>query len=493
MSLSAAKASHSEWLAEVESRIGSIRSARTGEGQSLTQKQALGLVGEWYRWFVARHEDAPGDTESWEHLLNDLQVEQLALAPAGFQGIETNPRDWAWTQAPKVRARMRPVISETAMAGEFLASKGIVLSRDAGDAFLDVLDKAFVAAIHLLIRRSQDDYTPDEYPARFPAFVPENKRTSSGLSPMGLFQSWVKVRKPERATINRWRGVFLNLDKFFQGASVEEISETDARRWKDQLVTPRRSAHTVAEVWLNAAQTVFGWAHKDDIIKSNPLVRVSITVPRKKRHRITNAFEPEEIKTILRGSLAVEDVKSAFSATKRWVPWLCAYTGARAGEITQLRGRDVITRDGIHALHITPEAGSTKSGSARTIPLHEHLIELGFLKFVADKGNGPLFYNPRETPEGADDPTNPRRPRAVKARERLAAWVRSLGVTDPEIRPNHGWRHTFKQIADRHGMSERVSDVITGHRPVTVGRTYGQATLSDMATALHKFPCYEVD
>ena len=115
MKPSDAKISLSEWLAEIESRIGSIRSARTGEGQSLTRKQALGLAGEWYRWFVARHEDAPGDVERWEDLLNDLQGEELALAPAGFQGIETDMRDWAWTQTPKVRARMRPVISETAI------------------------------------------------------------------------------------------------------------------------------------------------------------------------------------------------------------------------------------------------------------------------------------------------------------------------------------------------------------------------------------------
>lgn len=149
-------------------------------------------------------------------------------------------------------------------------------------------------------------------------------------------------------------------------------------------------------------------------------------------------------------------------------------------------------RDGINALLITPEAGSTKSGSARTVPIHEHLIEQGFLKFVADRAKGPLFYSPAGSAGSTGDPTNPKRPRAVKTRERLAGWVRCLGVTDTEIRPNHGWRHTFKQIADRHGISERVSDEITGRRPATVARSYGRATLSDMAAGLKKFPRYEV-
>jgi integrase len=78
----------------------------------------------------------------------------------------------------------------------------------------------------------------------------------------------------------------------------------------------------------------------------------------------------------------------------------------------------------------------------------------------------------------------------VKTRERLAHWVRELGIDDPEVRPNHAWRHTFKQIAERHGISERVSDAITGHAAATVGRTYGAPTVEDMARELGKFPRY---
>jgi hypothetical protein len=58
--------------------------------------------------------------------------------------------------------------------------------------------------------------------------------------------------------------------------------------------------------------------------------------------------------------------------------------------------------------------------------------------------------------------------------------------------PTHGWRHTFKQIADRQGISDRVSDAITGHAPLTEGRAYGAPTLEDMANALKHFPRYKV-
>jgi integrase len=96
------------------------------------------------------------------------------------------------------------------------------------------------------------------------------------------------------------------------------------------------------------------------------------------------------------------------------------------------------------------------------VPIHEHLIEQGFLIFAKANGHGPLFYN-ESKPAAASDPTNPRKARYVKAREHVAAWVRSLGVSDPELSPNHAWRHTFKAIAFRCGMPEKVIDAIVGH------------------------------
>src|ERR1700730_4690001 len=80
-----------------------------------------------------------------------------------------------------------------------------------------------------------------------------------------------------------------------------------------------------------------------------------------------------------------------------------------------------------------------------------------------------------------------KKPRYTQARQRLADWVRNLGVSDPELRPNHAWRHTFKQIADRAGISERMSDYITGHAHKSAGAGYGAPILSDMAQALNRF------
>lgn len=162
------------------------------------------------------------------------------------------------------------------------------------------------------------------------------------------------------------------------------------------------------------------------------------------------------------------------------------------GELTQLRGVDIVEQDGIHAMKISPEAGTTKTGKARTVPLHEHLIEQGFLAFAKDTGKGALFYNEPTQPAALHDPTNPRKARYVKAREHLAAWVRRLGVTDPELSPNHAWRHTFKAVGFRCGISEKVLNAIVGHAPASVGHAYGEPTLADKAQELRKFPRYRI-
>jgi hypothetical protein len=121
---------------------------------------------------------------------------------------------------------------------------------------------------------------------------------------------------------------------------------------------------------------------------------------------------------------------------------------------------------------------------------------------VKASGKGPLFYNLPKLPkipkkicdatEETPDPTNPKRPRAVKTRERVAAWVREIGVTDPELQPNHAWRHTFKKIGTRPDISEKTLDTICGHAQATVGRGYGEADLPDKAEALRRFPRYKV-
>jgi integrase len=483
-----ARSRHREWLSEIESRIANIRAEKRGQGRLLTPKGARALAGEWYRWFTERHQQSAKSPAYWEDLrerVGDALRDELIF-------VENHEVDEVWERSPEAREVVRPMLADWGETSQFLATKRVVLAEPSRNLFLDHLYGDFAAALQLLIQRARGDYTPDTYPLKFSKF---DNTGDTGYGPWKLFESYVAERKPAKSTINRWRAVFHDLEAKFTGPDAQLLNPEAAQSWADGLVTHERSPVTVRDIWVSAASTVYAWAKLKRRVSDNPFSEVHVTVPPKISNRENPAFTPDEVRTILRAALCITNTATPFAAAKRWVPWLCAYSGARVGEITQMRGRDIEARGDLHAMRITPDAGTVKTRKAHSVPLHDHLIEQGFLEYVAKRGKGPLFYDPADmsdTNAAADDPMKPKRPRAVKARERLADWVRSLGVDDPEVQLNHAWRDTFKQIAERHGISERIHDAITAHKPKTIGRGYGPATVEDMAAALKKFPRYEV-
>jgi integrase len=481
----------SEWCAEVDGNIIAIRAAREGTGLTLTPAQARKLAGEWYDWFTAKH--AHISVEEIDRRRDEI-VDAFTDADAGpvvtQEEYDRFSLDELWHNFPEVREEIRPVLADIGETAQFLAAKQIALTNAARNLFLDWLWDDLFAALHRLKRRKQGDYGPDKYTERFPKDTPE---PDTGITPWQLFELWVKERKPAAGTVENWRYMFRALNDDFEGRSAGSIQSEEAEAWLLKRVTATRAAETVKNTIAKAVNTVFRWGVSKKHLARNSFERAAdaLTVSKRPKLRDTPAFTPEERRTILSAASRIKTFRNRDDAACRWVPWLCAYTGARPGEITQLRKEDVIERGGIHALKITPEAGTVKNARARVVPLHEHLIAQGFLRFVEQHRDGPLFYRPRPTTTAAEvDPLKLKKAPGAQARQRLAAWVRELGVKDTELSPIHAWRHTFKAVGRRAGISDPVLDDICGHAPASVGSAYGRASLEDMAAALRTFPRY---
>jgi integrase len=317
------------------------------------------------------------------------------------------------------------------------------------------------------------------------------------LRASALFEAYIEDRRPAAGTVERWKVMFRTLDESQAFPSMLQGSDgaAAAQEWLDGLKGPGRAASTVRH-WLAALKRVFSWAKRKRLVEVNPFQDCVVEVPRRIETREEGrALTDKEVQTILRAALQVPTGTKTpdWDACRRWVPFLCAYTGCRVGEATQLRACDVELREGPFGLYrvmkVTPAAGTVKGRKARTVPIHEHLVEQGFPEFVqaalAARGpEGPLFHLPSKPDRKG------RKPPAGKARERLAGWIREIGVTDPDVSPNHGMRHHFKRRAARAGIEKRIRDAMCGHAPQNVGDQYEVPSVEDMAVAMRKFPRY---
>lgn len=336
-------------------------------------------------------------------------------------------------------------------------------------------------------------FAPEEFATDRISPPPTPQRSSAPL--WEVFDGYRAEQEPKPATIKAWKSALTSLIAHLGHEDATRVRPEDIVAWKNALLAPRadgekaRSQYTVRHKYLGAVKPVFSWAVANKLIDTNPVVGIKVAVPRRTRTRPERGYTTAEAKIVLEAALAV-DWQSAgtyLAFARRWLPWLCAYTGARGAELAQLRSEDVgKTDDGIWFVRITPEAGSQKGNFARLVALHPHLVEQGFVAAAATKV-GPLFYDPIRRREGADG-----NPQYKKVAQRVADWVRSLGVTDPELQPNHGWRHRFITVARDIGMDADVRRAFTAHAAKDEHQSYGETLVRTGYRWMERFPRFEV-
>ncbi|NTS64541.1 hypothetical protein HRV97_05155 [Sphingomonas sp. HHU CXW] len=308
---------------------------------------------------------------------------------------------------------------------------------------------------------------------------------------MDIFAGYLAEQQPAAKTVKKWRTALQSLIAHLGHDDATRVAPEDIVAWKAALLAPvngkSRDPGTVRNGYLGAAKPVFGWAKENRKIDCNPVAGITVRVPRRATNRPERGYCAAEAKIVLRAALEIDcDSNESYGAfARRWLPWLCAYTGARVTEMAQLRRNDVSkSADGIWHIIVRPDAGSVKDRKARHVALHPHLIEQGFPDAVAQR-SGPLFYNAALKRNGEGNS------QAQRVGQRIAEWVRALGVDDEELQPNHGWRHAFISRA-RGRIDGDIRRAITGHSGKDEHEDYGNVTLSAMDKALRRFPKYDV-
>ncbi len=357
------------------------------------------------------------------------------------------------------------------------------------------LNDAAIRACHDKLRRLGGDDVPTPLEPSLASALEGKPRTVAKISLRTIYEGYAAAQGLTPGVRDEWRRYIELLVEYLGHEDASRLTTAELIDWRDKLLreptrkgTPRNPT-TVRDKYITSVRACLTWAVEERLLPTNPAASVVVRVPKKAKLRDPD-FTTTEAKAILTAALIPASPRMAAShvRARRWIPWLCAYTGARVNEFSQLRGEDVQQIDDIWTVRITPEAGTVKTNEARIVPIHEHLIEQGFIDMVKSQGSGPLFYEPGR--QRIDSESNRH---FKKVGERLAEWVRKdVGITDPGLKPNHAWRHTFKSMSYTLGIEERLVDAIQGHAPKTTGRRYGKAPLAALAEAIGKIPRFEV-
>jgi integrase len=478
-----AKVAHARVSAEVEARWAQLAKGTI----SLSVKQAVAMTGEIYSDFIAAQSRSPDRMGLVASMIAQAEFSRSKLL-VSFAGRFPE-------KAKEKYEKLKSEIANPPQIEEYLTKHGYLLDERSKQLLhREVLRTLAQARTYLMRRELKGDFRPDPDADRFPPLeLTSPKIEGSRGNDLGkygvlqIFEDYAKEKKISPATYKAWKPMIQKVAARMPDA--RDLTSEWIVDWKDELLDAGLANSTVKDGYLAALRSTCNWGKANKRLSTNPADGVSVATPRKTKTRPAH-FTNEEKLIILKATLepAPEKMSQEMSRARRWIPWLCAYSGARIGEIAQLRKQDIQQHGEIWLMWITPEAGSTKNAQPRFVAIHPHLIEQGFLDFVGDIADkAPLFFNPTRRRGGSDA-----NPQYKKVGERLAAWIRKIGVDDIRVRPNHGWRHSFKTTARKVRMDVGAREYMNGHAPSTEGESYGEFEPDVLLAEIMKLPRLDV-
>lgn len=457
-----AKQRHAQRHAEVTTRWENLRRGK----KTFSERQAHELASVLGARFLERFHETPSE-HGWPTKLAD----RMWATPRFW--VETDKDgtlEWKFALSEDERSIFNMEAFCRDEAARELRDQGLIVDQAEGEYFARAIGYAMQRAALQLDEFAKGIYNGGS------ATAADQIDTQVKVSPISLaelFEGWKRERKPSPKTANEWRG---NLDSFcaFVGHDdAARVSTEDVIRWKDSLLSDGLSAKTIQSGKLASLKAFFEWGVDNQRIRINPAerVRLGVKVAAGKQKR---GFNEDEANQILKAALAEEN------SVLRWTPWLGAFSGARLGELCQLRREDIVKIDGVWCMKIDPAAGPLKTlSSERAVPLHQSLIKIGFLRYVETVPSGPLFP---ELPLGKYNK------RGAMGAKLVGRWVRSLGLSDERLSPSHSWRHRFKTLGRRHALNSEMLEAIMGHGRKTVAASYGEFPMDALHREISKIP-----
>jgi len=295
-----------------------------------------------------------------------------------------------------------------------------------------VLQRLLAQAGAELYQRLADDEFPsilDSLNTASPqAIIHEQEPEDEGELVSVLFEKYAELKAStggwgSKRTINANRHAFTVFLEIAEDRPVKQLTKQVARDAAAQFpVYPKsrskgenakqtlkqlRKAETptvdpeTARGFYVKTNSFFKWLHDQGYMDTNPFdglnpVKGKKKKPRRKQWDRTDIPQLFNSKEYLEGDYG--STKQSSRAAYYWVPLIGLYTGARLEEICQMMVGDIKQEDGIHFFDIQAEVDDDESSiknasSMRRIPIHSHLIELGFLAYLETRDRGGRVFD----------------------------------------------------------------------------------------------------
>lgn len=212
---------------------------------------------------------------------------------------------------------------------------------------------------------------------------------------------------------------------------------------------------TTANEKLQKASGLFLWAVRQGYCQTNVFEGLRLK-NRQKASEQKEAFTANDLRIIFDSSIFTRDKLN--HPWRHWTTLLALFTGCRVSEIAQLRVCDVFEESTTYAIRITDEAGNLKNESSRRIvPLHPHIIQLGFIEYVQEMSSQErLFPDLYGTSKGPGD--------------KVSRWFNNTHLKNCGLKGTgrkisfHSFRHTFIDAFKQTGVEEVKVKALTGHQ-----------------------------